>query len=138
MRPLQWISRDESEARHLVEFEHAMEFTARVFEATGVAILVMGAVWSAYRAVLDYRGGHNVYNGIRRNFGRALLLGLEVLVAADIVKTVSVATTLENVLILGILVLVRTLLSFSLDVEIDGMFPWRRRQLEQVVNTPEA
>ncbi|MDQ1248901.1 MAG: hypothetical protein QG597_3275 [Actinomycetota bacterium] len=121
-----------------MEFENVMEATARVFEATGVAILVVGAVWSAFRAIADFRARRPVYDGIRRNFGRALLLGLEVLVAADIVKTVSVATTLENVLILGILVLVRTLLSFSLDVEIDGMFPWRRKQLEQGTVTPDT
>lgn len=120
-----------------MQFEHVMETTAQVFEATGVAILVVGAVWATYRAVLDFRSGKDVYDGIRRNFGRALLLGLEVLVAADIVKTVSVATTLENVLILGILVLVRTLLSFSLDVEIDGMFPWRRKQLERIAAVPD-
>jgi uncharacterized membrane protein len=121
-----------------VQFEQVMEATAKIFEATGVTILVIGAIWAGYRAVLDFRGDLNVYDGIRRNFGRALLLGLEVLVAADIVKTVSVATTLENVLILGILVLVRTLLSFSLDVEIDGMFPWRRKQLEGSASVPEA
>ncbi len=107
-----------------------MEGIARAFEVAGVSILVVGGVWAAIRAVTNYRAGRNVYQGIRSDFGRALLLGLEVLVAADIVKTVSVATTLDNVVILGILVLVRTLLSFSLDVEIDGMAPWRRRQVE--------
>ncbi len=113
-----------------MSFTNAMETIASVFEVTGVAILVVGALWAAYRAVRDHAAGANVYSGIRRNFGRALLLGLEVLVAADIVKTVSIETTLENVLILGLLVLVRTLLSFSLDVEIDGMLPWRRKQFE--------
>ncbi len=107
-----------------------MEGIARAFEVVGVSILVVGGVWAAVRAVTNYRAGKDVYQGIRSDFGRALLLGLEVLVAADIVKTVSVATTLDNVVILGILVLVRTLLSFSLDVEIDGMAPWRRRQVE--------
>ncbi len=113
-----------------MEFTRVMELIATTFELVGVAILVVGALWAAYRAFRDHTSGANVYSGIRRNFGRALLLGLEVLVAADIVKTVSIATTLENVLILGLLVLVRTLLSFSLDVEIDGMLPWRRKQFE--------
>ena len=66
----------------------------------------------------------------RVEFGHTLLLGLEILVAADIVKTVAVDTTLDSVLILGVLVLVRTLLSLSLDAEIDGVLPWRRRALE--------
>ena len=93
---------------------------------------MVGGVWAAIRAVTNYRAGRNVYQGIRSDFGRALLLGLEVLVAADIVKTVSVATTLDNVVILGILVLVRTLLSFSLDVGSTVWRPgadarWRRR-----------
>jgi uncharacterized membrane protein len=63
---------------------------------------------------------------MRRRFGRALLLGLEILVAADIIKTVAVETTLESVVTLAVLVLVRVVLSFSLDVEIDGVVPWRR------------
>ena len=63
---------------------------------------------------------------MRRRFGRALLLGLEVLVAADIIKTVAVDTTLQSVLTLAVLVAVRVILSFSLDVEIDGVVPWRR------------
>ncbi|MFI0432132.1 MAG: DUF1622 domain-containing protein [Candidatus Nanopelagicales bacterium] len=121
-----------------MEFENVMEWIARTFEFVGVLILVVGGIWAAFRAVGNYRAKRNVYQGIRSDFGRALLLGLEVLVAADIVKTVSVATTLENVVILGILVLVRTLLSFSLDVEIDGMAPWRRRQVEAEAATAQT
>ncbi len=113
-----------------MEFEAVMEVASRSFEAVGVAVLVLGGVWAFVRALGNWRRGGNVYVGIRRDFGRALLLGLEILVAADIIKTVSVATTLENVVILGVLVLVRTLLSFSLDVEIEGVAPWRRRQFE--------
>ena len=59
-----------------------------------------------------------------------MLLGLEVLVAADIIKTVTVDTSLESVVVLGLLVLVRVILSFSLDVEIDGMLPWRRARYD--------
>ncbi len=107
-------------------FENVMEDVARVFEAVGVGVLVLGGIWAFIKAIGNWRKKRDVYTGIRKDFGRALLLGLEILVAADIVKTVSVATTLDNVVILGILVLVRTLLSFSLDVEIDGVAPWRR------------
>src|SRR6266851_1372549 len=61
-------------------------------------------------------------------FGGTLLLGLEVLVAADLVRTVAVAPTLDNVLVLGLIVLIRTVLSFSLEAEIEGVAPWRRAQ----------
>ena len=70
--------------------------------------------------------GTSYYEDARRDFGRPLLLGLEVLVAGDIIATVTVDRSLESVITLGILVLVRVLLSFSLDIEIDGMLPWRR------------
>ena len=63
---------------------------------------------------------------LRQAFGGTLLLGLEVLVAADLVRTVAVAPTLDNVLVLGLIVLIRTFLSFSLEIEIEGIVPWRR------------
>jgi uncharacterized membrane protein len=63
---------------------------------------------------------------VRTVFGRSILLGLEFLVAADIIRTVAVEPSLENVAVLGLIVLIRTLLSFSLEVEIDGTWPWRR------------
>jgi uncharacterized membrane protein len=62
----------------------------------------------------------------REAFGGVILLGIEILVAADLIRTVAVATTLENVVILGIIVLIRTVLSFSLEIEIEGVAPWRR------------
>jgi hypothetical protein len=63
---------------------------------------------------------------LRQAFGGALLLALEILVAADLIRTIAVSPTLDNVLILGLIVLIRTLLSFSLEVEIEGVWPWRR------------
>ena len=63
---------------------------------------------------------------MRATFGRSVLLGLEVLVAADIIRTVAVEPTIDNLLVLGLLVLIRTFLSWSLEVEIDGRWPWRR------------
>jgi hypothetical protein len=63
---------------------------------------------------------------LRESFGGVILLGIEILVAADLVRTVAVATTLENVVILGLIVLIRTVLSFSLEIEIEGVAPWRR------------
>jgi uncharacterized membrane protein len=66
------------------------------------------------------------YLVLRQAFGGSLLLGLEVLVAADLVRTVAVAPTLDNVLVLGLIVVIRTFLSFSLETEIEGVPPWRR------------
>jgi len=107
-----------------------MENIAKGFEVVGVAVLVLGGLAALVRSVVRRETGRSLYKEIRRDFGHSLLLGLEILVAADIVKTVAVETSIESVVILGILVLVRTLLSLSLDAEIDGVLPWRRRELE--------
>jgi uncharacterized membrane protein len=66
----------------------------------------------------------------RNTFGRALLLSLEILIAADLTRTLTVAPTMENVLVLGVIVIIRTVLSISLDIEMDGVVPWRRKALE--------
>lgn len=113
-----------------MDFAEIMEVVAQSFEVVGVAILVVGGVWSAVRALAERGPGVDTYTIMRRRFGRTLLLGLEVLVAADIVKTVAVETTLDSVLVLAVLVVVRTVLSLSLDAEIDGVAPWRRAEVE--------
>jgi uncharacterized membrane protein len=107
-----------------------MDAVAVGFEVVGVAILIVGAVYTAVRAVVERGSGSDTYESMRRRFGRTLLLGLEVLVAADIVKTVAVESTLDSVLVLAVLVVVRTVLSLSLDAEIDGVAPWRRAELQ--------
>ena len=113
-----------------MSFEEWMERIAQGFEVVGVAILVIGGLMAFVRAATDRRTGRAFYKSVRDEFGHTLLLGLEILVAADIVKTVSVDTSIESVTVLGILVLVRTLLSFSIDAEVDGVLPWRRRRIE--------
>lgn len=102
------------------------------FEIAGVAVIVVGFVIAAARAGsrLSARDGAGAYDAARGVFGRAVLLGLEVLVAADLIRTIAVAPTLENLYVLGLLILIRTGLSWSLDVEIDGMWPWQKRVLE--------
>ena len=107
-----------------------MDDIARVVEWIGVAIIVVALFLSAARGVIGLRrgvAGAEVYSGVRAYFGRGILLGLEALVAADLIRTVAVQPTLDNVLVLALIVLVRTLLSFSLDVEIEGVLPWRKR-----------
>jgi uncharacterized membrane protein len=69
----------------------------------------------------------DAYRRGREVFGRGILLALEILIAADLIRTVAVEPTLENIGVLALIVVVRTLLSFSLDVEIDGVLPWRKQ-----------
>jgi uncharacterized membrane protein len=110
-------------------FAALMGHVAQGFEALGAAILVVGVIWSfVLAAVATRRSGWSAqaYVVLRQAFGGTLLLGLEVLVAADLVRTVAVSPTLDNVLVLGLIVAIRTFLSFSLETEIEGVAPWRR------------
>jgi uncharacterized membrane protein len=110
-------------------FTEVMERVAQAFEALGVLILGVGTLWSFLLAGLAWRRSGHAERGfaiLRQAIGASLLLGLEVLVAADLVRTIAVAPTLDNVLILGLIVLIRTFLSFSLEIEMTGMAPWHR------------
>jgi len=114
-------------------FDRLMEWVVHGFEIGGVVILVGGALWAFAHAIasLPRVGGRAAYEGARRNVGRAILLGLELLIIADIVLTITIDATLESALALGVIVLVRTFLSFSLEVELDGALPWRRRNVQE-------
>jgi uncharacterized membrane protein len=116
-------------------FTRVLADVARVFEAIGVAVLVVGLVWSVVAATFTWKaaGGRRGYQALRETFGAVLLLGLEILVAADLITTVAVAPTPRNVAVLGLIVLIRTFLSVSLQVEIDGQVPWRRSTANGVV-----
>jgi uncharacterized membrane protein len=110
-------------------FTEVMDHVAQLFEAIGAAVLLGGLLLSlalAIRSLVRGRDGRVAYQVLRESFGGVILLGLEILVAADLVRTVAVAPTLENVAILGLIVLIRTFLSFSLEIEIEGVAPWRR------------
>jgi len=106
------------------------------FEAIGVAFEVVGVVAMALGFVVALvisavawrrsRSGTTAFRTLRETFGGVILLGLEILVAADLVKTVTSSPTLTDAVVLGIIVLIRTILSFSLQIEIDGVAPWRR------------
>jgi uncharacterized membrane protein len=109
-----------------------MNHVAEAFEALGVLVLALGTIWSFVAAGLTWhrsRQSAAAISLLRQALGGTLLLGLEILVAADLVRTIAVAPTLSNVLILGLIVLIRTFLSFSLEIEIDGTLPWRRGML---------
>lgn len=98
-------------------------------ETLGTGIMVIGGLGAFLAFLRDAGTGARraeSYERLRRNLGRCILLGLEVLIIADIVRTVVVDQTFQSVTVLGIIVLIRILLSFSLDVEIDGVWPWNR------------
>jgi len=110
-------------------FTESMELVARLFEAVGAVVLVAGLFLSAalsIRSLSRSRDPRAAYQVLRRSFGGAIILGVEVLIAADLVRTVAIAPTIENVVSLGIIVLIRTVLSLSLQAEIEGVVPWRR------------
>ncbi len=123
-------------------FTHGMDQVAQAFEVLGALVLVAGLVWSILRGAQTWRsaGGRQGFLALRGTFGGALLLGLEILVAADLIRTIAVAPTLRNVGTLALIVLIRTFLSFSLEVEIDGVLPWRRSSVHNghQVSSPES
>src|SRR5262249_16038920 len=99
------------------------------FELTGVAVLVIGSLISLGRfavGLVQGQSGSLAYRPLRESVGRAVLLGLEFLVAADIMRSVAIEPTFQSVGVLGLLVLVRTFLSWSLEVEIASKWPWQR------------
>ena len=110
-------------------FTEVMDGCARAFEACAVVVLVIGLVASFVLGGLVWhrsRSRRDAINTLREVFGGVLLLGLEILVAADLIRTLAVAPTLDNVVVLALIVLLRTFLSFSLEIEIEGVPPWRR------------
>jgi uncharacterized membrane protein len=94
-------------------------------ELVGVVVIVAGLVFGGLRAVRARVKGQNDYQVFREVFGRTLLLGLEILVAADIIKSVALTPSLESVAVLGMLVLIRTFLGWALIVELEGRWPWQ-------------
>jgi uncharacterized membrane protein len=111
-----------------MQIEEWMEHVVRGFEVAGVLILAIGSVWALASAVpvLLKRDAFAAYTRTRQRVGRSVLLGLEILIIADIVQTITIDSTLESAATLGVIVLVRTFLSFSLEIELEGIVPWRR------------
>ncbi len=102
---------------------------AQGFELVAAGVLVIGLIFAAVLALRSWnatKSGEQAYRVMRQAFGGVILLGLEILVAGDLIRTVAVSPTLDNVLVLGVIVLIRTFLSFSLEIEIEGVPPWRR------------
>ncbi len=113
-----------------------VELTALLFEAGGTFAMSIGAVVALGLALRDAAGGAAmVFRSFRNRLGRAIILGLELLVAADILRTISTQPTLQQVVVLGIVVLIRTFLSFSLEIELEGRWPWQGGRREETVQT---
>ena len=118
-----------------MDLQHIIEAVGGYMDAAGVAVMVIGALVSIPLAVRGFQPRRlpegaeplSVYRSYRQLLGRSILLGLELLVAADIIKTVAVTPTFESVGVLAIIVLIRTFLSFSLELEITGRWPWQKQ-----------
>jgi uncharacterized membrane protein len=122
---------------HLIDsVRYVIEWAALGIEVLGAVVIVVGVIRVAitrgtvrFLLKLDEPGAYESY---KHQIGRSLLLGLEFLVAGDVVRTVALEPTLGNVQVLGLLVLVRTFLSWSLTVEIEGRWPWQPRSNRSV------
>ena len=111
-------------------YHDIMQLTGRSLDALGVLIIVIGAIVATSRFLASQRTDFSsAYRSYRRGLGRAILLGLEFLIAGDIIRTVVVAPTLENVLILALIVVIRTFLSMALQLEVEGRWPWQRAEV---------
>jgi uncharacterized membrane protein len=109
-------------------FRHIMEIIGTGVDGVGVFIVAGGMIVATARlAVRRAQDSGNYYSLYRQDVGRAILLGLEFLIAGDIIRTVVFAPTLQNVVVLGLIVLIRTFLSLSLQLEIEGKLPWQRQ-----------
>ena len=127
--------------RRPVDFDEVVSDVVTVIEAVGVIVLVLGALLafaSSGRALVHRSAAArgSAYDELRRSLARVILLGLEILILADIIRTIVVDQTVQSVLVLGVIVIVRIVLSWSLQVEIDGTWPWARWRTEQTTGAP--
>ncbi|MFF2389798.1 DUF1622 domain-containing protein [Agromyces sp. NPDC058104] len=110
-----------------MEFGQVITRAGEIIDVIGVVAIVVGVLYAMVDAAIRrIRRTGPIYERFRRVLGRGILIGLELLVAADIIRTVAVTPTLESVGVLGLIVLIRTFLSWSLAVEITGRWPWQR------------
>ena len=117
-----------------MDSKHIAELIGSAFELAGVAVLVIGTILSFAWYIITlirFRGGPVAYRRLRLYLGRSIVLGLELLVAADIINSVAINPTFVSVGVLGLIVLVRTFLSWALEVEINGEWPWQRLRLHR-------
>ena len=111
----------------MTEFRTVIEAVGIVIDAAGVLAIVVGLLVAAVRYATTGRTRPDGFRMLRQDLGRGILLGLEILIAADIIRTVAITPTLDGVLVLGVIVLIRTFLSMALQVELEGRWPWQSR-----------
>ena len=110
-----------------MDFKHFIEAVGELMDLAGVAAIVLGALAASIAALAALaRKKDQIYTEYRQRLGRSILLGLELLVAADIIRTVAITPTFESLGILAVIVLIRTFLSYSLQLEVTGYLPWKR------------
>ncbi len=117
-----------------MDIKHTIELIVSAFELAGVAVLVIGSILAFVRSIVSlirFRDGPAAYRHLRLYLGRSIVVGLEFLIAADIIRSVAIEPTFASVGVLGLIVLVRTFLSWSLEVEINGEWPWQRSRLHK-------
>ncbi len=109
-----------------------IEYTARFIELGGILTILVGTIMSLGKFLFSrQKGGKRSYRLLRQELGKGILLGLEILVAADIIATVVTEPTMDKVLTLGVIVIIRTFLSLSIELEIEGRFPWQRTESDK-------
>lgn len=112
--------------------KQTIELCARGVEILGIITIIAGTLMALIKFIFAFQGGgERSYKLLRQELGKAILLGLEILVAGDIIATVVTEPTMERVIILAIIVIIRTFLSLSIQVEIEGRFPWQRFPAEE-------
>ncbi|HEX8971899.1 DUF1622 domain-containing protein [Oryzihumus sp.] len=124
-----------------MSFTTVVDDLVKAVEAVAAAELVVGLVWAAvvsWGVWRRTREGRTAYRQLRESLGGVLLLALELLVVADLLRTVALQPTLSNLAGLGLLVLIRTFLSFALETEIEGVAPWRRWQVSGATRLGQA
>ncbi len=113
-----------------MSFFEVIETVGKTIDGVGVAVIAVGALISAAGVIPRLKTG-DAYRVFREQLGRSILLGLEFLVAADIIRTVAVTPDARSVAVLGGIVLIRTFLSFSLQLEVTGYWPWQKARQQR-------
>ena len=109
--------------------QYYVDIAALIIEVAGVLVMIIGPFFALYLYFFDRHKDGSSYRTFRHDLGKAILLGLEFLVAGDIIATVSTAPSMEHVLVLGVIVFIRTFLSLSLQVELEGKWPWQQKHI---------
>jgi uncharacterized membrane protein len=122
-----------------VSIDDGIDILAKSLEVVGVLVLVGGILWSVvqYARTRHDLKGRGVYQHFRQSIGRSILLGLELLVAADIIHTVATPLSFESLGMLGLLIVIRTFLSIEIEMELEGRWPWQNRPTADTTATDE-